>query len=322
MVPPLNVAHRMLVSVIIPTYRRAEFLKETIASVWAQTRLPDEILIGDDSPDDITTRMMEDELIPKSPIPIRYFHHATALKEARNVESLYKEAAGKYILHLHDDDPILPRCVELLTDALEKHPEALASFGLQYVCDEDGTIREEESRETNEVYFRTKDRAGLVDGFEAGAVSMLPNNGFMIRTRIGRQVGYVSKLPAGHAVDYAFGLRVGMLHSPMYFVYEYTATVRMTAGSMSRTASSTNACDRLSMMLPHLAPIDITPIVKQSLNYHLYFAIANAATINRLWDGWRWFFSRYYRPSRFTIRGLKSFVTLLIATLKRPFVKA
>ncbi len=92
----------MTVSVIIPTYHRPKLLKETIESVWAQTMRPDEILIGDDSKNDQTEKLVMAELIPKSPVPIRYFHHQPSLKEVRNVDFQYLHAQGDLILHLHD----------------------------------------------------------------------------------------------------------------------------------------------------------------------------------------------------------------------------
>jgi glycosyltransferase involved in cell wall biosynthesis len=47
----------MTISVVIPTYQRVDFLKECIESVLAQTLLPDEIIIGDDS-NDFDTEVM------------------------------------------------------------------------------------------------------------------------------------------------------------------------------------------------------------------------------------------------------------------------
>ena len=285
-------------------------------SVWAQTRLPDEILIGDDSPDDETERLVQEKLIPRSTIPIRYFHNSPALREARNVDALYRAASGSHILHLHDDDPLLPCCVEVLAAAMETHPETVASFGLQHITEEDGTRLKQVSEDVNRAYFRTPDREGIVDGFFACAVSMFPNSGFLIEAKTACEVGYDDRRAAGSAVDYYFGLRLGRLRLPMVFVNKYTATVRMTAMSESRSAHADNSYQRMIHLLATLEPQDITPDIRASIRHHLFFAIANAATIGRPAIGWKWFFSPYFRTTVPTVKGAKCAVRLVLSSLK------
>jgi len=306
----------MTVSVVIPTYRRPGFLRETLESVWAQTRLPDEILIGDDSLDDETERLVLETLSPKSPVPMRYFHNKPPLKEGKNVDTLYRAAKCSHILHLHDDDPVLPRCLEYLTDALARHPQAVAAFGLQYITDEHGVRLKPESERTNRAYFRTKEHEGLVDGFFAGAVSMFPNNGFLIDAAAARRVGYDAKGDAGSAVDYYFGHRFGQLRLPMVFVNRYTATVRMTPGSESRVATADNAYQRMSFLMTNLRYSDLNPEMLASIRHHLPFAIANAASLGKPGTGWKWFFSPYFRRLLFTPKGVKCAIRLSIASLR------
>jgi len=306
----------MTISVIIPTYQRPKFLLETMESVWAQTRLPDEILIGDDSPDDETERLVQEKLISRSSIPIRYFRNSPALREARNVNALYRAAGGSHILHLHDDDPILPCCVEVLAATLEKHPATVAAFGQQHITKEDGTLMKQVSEAVNRAYFRTPEREGIVDGFFACAVSMFPNNGFLIETKTACEVGYDDHGAAGSAVDYYFGLRLGQLRRPMVFVNEHTATVRMTALSESRRPHADNSYQRMIHLLASLEPQDITPDMRDSIRHHLFFAISNAAKIGKPTIGWKWFFSPYFRLTIPTVNGAKCGVRLAISSLK------
>lgn len=291
-------------------------MRETVESVWAQTRLPDEILIGDDSPDDETERLALDVLAPESPVPIRYFHNKPPLREAKNVDALYREVRSSHILHLHDDDPVLPRCTEILSSALEKNPQAVAAFGLQYITAENGTLLDRVSEEVNQAYFRTPDRAGIVEGFFACAVSMFPNNGFLIETKTACAVGYDDRGCAGSAVDYYFGLRLGRLRRPMVFVNEHTATVRLTALSESRSARADNSYQRMTHLLASLDPSDLTPDMLTSIRHHIFFGIANAATIGRPDVGWRWFLSPYFRWKIPTIKGVKCAARLAVSSIK------
>ncbi len=285
-------------------------------SIWNQSRLPDEILIGDDSPDDETERMVRLELEPVSPVPIRYFHNQPPLKEEKNVDALYRAATSSHILHLHDDDPILPDCVKLLAAALEKHPQAKAAFGRQYILEEDGTRMEHVSEETNQAYFRTPDRAGVIDGLVAGAGSMFPNNGFLIDAEVARKVGYDSHGAAGRAVDYYFGLRLGLLRLPMVFVSDHTSTVRMTPGSESRVASADNAYVRMKLLLSLIKPDDLTADIRKSIQHHLPFAICNAADMGKLSLAWQWFRLPQFRTRILSRAGAACLYHLLLAVFR------
>jgi glycosyltransferase involved in cell wall biosynthesis len=294
----------MTVSVIIPTYHRPKLLQETIESVWAQTVKPDEILIGDDSKDDETEKLVNAELIPKSPIPIRYFHHKPSLREVRNVDFQYNNAKGDLILHLHDDDPIYPKCIELLKPPFEKNTEIVSSFGLQRIIDENGQLLNG-SEDVNRAFFRTPERAGIVDGFMAGAVSMFPNNGFMVRRDAALKVGYSDNGRAGLATDFYFGFRLGKLGKPFYFVNEFTALCRLTTNSQSRTVNTDNAYRAVKILLEDCRPDQLTPEIRQSLKDRIPLAITIAARKKERSTALSWLFSSYYRDQMFTPRWIK-----------------
>ena len=81
---------------------------------------------------------------------------------------------------------------------------------MQNLIDEKGTLIPG-AAEVNKAYFRTPDRAGLVDGFMAGAVAMFPNNAFMVRREAACKIGYSDAGRAGLATDFYFGFRLGQL---------------------------------------------------------------------------------------------------------------
>lgn len=300
----------MKVSVIIPTYQRPELLEETIESVWAQTIQPDEIIIGDDSSDDLTENLVKNKLIPNSTIPIRYFHHKPSLREVRNVDYQYSKASGDLILHLHDDDPIYPCCIEVLKAPLEKHPEAIASFGLQRIIDEQGS-EIVNSEEVNKGYFRTADREGLVDGFIAGAISMFPNNGFMLRKTVALKIGYSDHGRAGLATDFYFGFRLGKLHQPFYFVNQFTAKVRLTSMSQSRTNKADNSYRTVKILLEDLEPSQYSKEIQRSLEERIPIAISNAITLKDHASAFTWLFSKYHKKKLFTPGGIKRLLLAL-----------
>lgn len=96
------------VSVIIPTYNRAELLKNSILSVLSQTFQDFEVLIIDDSSFDKTEEVVKN----MSGNQIKYIKNSTnkGVSAARNVG--INNSRGDYIAFLDDDDEWLPEKLE------------------------------------------------------------------------------------------------------------------------------------------------------------------------------------------------------------------
>lgn len=103
-----------LVSVIIPTYKRSEFLLRAIDSVLNQTYKNIEIIVVDDNDGENEFRKSTEELITNGykDKGIVYIKHESnkGLPSARNTG--IKAAKGYYIAFLDDDDEWLPEKTE------------------------------------------------------------------------------------------------------------------------------------------------------------------------------------------------------------------
>lgn len=298
------------VSVIIPTYHRPELLLETVRSVWSQTDLPQEILIGDDSKDDLTQELICSRVIPDSPVPIRYFHHKPSLREVKNVDFLYQQAESELILHLHDDDPIYPNCIKALKAPFATYPEIIASFGLQRIIDESGHLATN-AEAVNAAYLRTLDRVGLVDSFVAGATCMFPNNAFLVRKEHALVVGYSDNGRAGCATDFYFGFRLGKIGRPFYFVNEFTAMVRTTIASQSRNAEADNCYRTVKILFEDCYPHQLTSDINNYIRDIIPMAITTAIQKKDRQNAVQWLFSEYYQNKLLTLRGIKRIFLLL-----------
>ena len=121
------------VSVIIPTYNRAEDLPRAVASVLDQTRPVLEIIIVDDGSEDDT-----DAVVAELAGPIRYLRQENAgVYSARNVGM--KVSSGSLIAFLDSDDRWHPRKLEIQIEAMARFPDAGWSATNLVVVDEDGT---------------------------------------------------------------------------------------------------------------------------------------------------------------------------------------
>ncbi len=104
------------ISAIVPTYNRARFLGEAIASLMAQTRPVEEILVWDDGSEDDT-----ESVVKSLPGPIRYFRSNNGGK-ARALNAAMLESRGDLIWICDDDDVVLPDAAQRLADLLGANP--------------------------------------------------------------------------------------------------------------------------------------------------------------------------------------------------------
>lgn len=111
-----------LVSVIIPTYKRSDYLIRAIESVLNQTYQPIEIIVVDDNDGDNQYRLdTQNNLEPYiRENKIRYIKHEKnkGLPAARNTGC--KASFGEYIAFLDDDDEFLPNKTALQVACFQK----------------------------------------------------------------------------------------------------------------------------------------------------------------------------------------------------------
>lgn len=105
----VEIAHEPLVSVIIPTYNRADVVKRAIASVQEQFYKNTEIIIVDDASVDDTAAVVQQINDSR----IQYICHQNNLggSEARNTG--IKKAQGEYVAFLDSDDVWLSNKLQL-----------------------------------------------------------------------------------------------------------------------------------------------------------------------------------------------------------------
>jgi len=123
------------VSVIIPTYNRADFLAEAIQSVLEQTARDFELLIIDDGSTD-NTKNVVDSFNDRR---IKYIYQKNSgVCIARNTG--IKQAIGNYLILLDSDDILLPSAIEDESRVLDEHPESGLIFGLVESMNKNGDV--------------------------------------------------------------------------------------------------------------------------------------------------------------------------------------
>jgi glycosyltransferase involved in cell wall biosynthesis len=115
------------VSVIIPTFRRPELLKETVQSVLAQDRVRVEVIVVDDSPEGsaaATVASIDDPRVSylKNPSP-------TGGKPGVVRNLGWPRATGKLVHFLDDDDLVPLGHYRRMIDVFAQHPDVGVVFG-------------------------------------------------------------------------------------------------------------------------------------------------------------------------------------------------
>ena len=125
-----------LVSVVIPTCNRPDYLREAIASALRQTYQNMEILVRDNASTDETRKAVQSFADRR----LRYHRHPENIGPTRNVIDGCREAHGEYVAHLHDDDIWEPDFLEKLVPPLRENSAAAISFCDHYIIDASGRI--------------------------------------------------------------------------------------------------------------------------------------------------------------------------------------
>ncbi|RYY63904.1 MAG: glycosyltransferase family 2 protein, partial [Chitinophagaceae bacterium] len=108
------------ISVCIPAYKNAEYLRRCLDSLATQTFRDFELIISDDSPDESVWQIAEEY---KSHFPIIYLKNSPALGTPANWNFAMQHAKGDYIKLMHDDDWFAENeALQKFYDCLEKNP--------------------------------------------------------------------------------------------------------------------------------------------------------------------------------------------------------
>lgn len=181
--------HDAVVTVLVPTVGRYDYLEKLLMQLDSQTRRPDEVIVVDQNPDgerrDLTT------IAPGLPLRVLVVLPPGQCT-ARNAG--LRSATGTHVLFLDDDDEIPPNLIE-------QHLRVLAPPEISVSC---GLIDDRESGPAPESERFRK------------AASVLPTNNAMIRRSVFERTGlFDPTYDRGARADHDMGMRsylAGHLH--------------------------------------------------------------------------------------------------------------
>lgn len=171
-----------VVSVIIPTYGRPDFLKRAVESALQQTYPYVEVIVVDDNNPNTEARIKTEEVMLQyaqrnNVIYLQHEHNKNG-SAARNTG--IRKASGKYICLLDDDDEMLPTRIELFVEKMELLDETWGACysGFTKIVNDGDVVHGDETRE-GDLY-----KAALMR-----SLYFCPGSNLFARTHLVKQIG-------------------------------------------------------------------------------------------------------------------------------------
>lgn len=288
----------VMVSVIIPTYNRADLLLKAIESVLSQTYNDIEIIVIDDGSNDDTQEKLKSY---QDRIEYVYIENGGPAR-ARNVGM--EMARGKYIAFLDSDDLYYPYKIEIQADFLDKHHD------VAMVCSELSAINDNGlclDKLHLKKYHRSAymDREATYENIYSESISIpdaglnlkewenkkiyvgnvfdryfneliLSTNTVMFRRSLLKSIGLQHE-PYWLFEDYEFVLRIAKSHR-VAFIDVPTYKLRYHDGQLSTTRDKSNGSEIL--IKKHINLIEIAE--KHGLNDRNYYSRNKSAVDKKL----------------------------------------
>ena len=147
---------KLLVSVIIPTYKRPDKLDRAINSVLNQTYPNVEVIVVDDNnPDTEGRRLTEEKMATYTGNPrVKYIKHEKNKNGSAARNTGVRNSNAKYIAFLDDDDEFYPEKIAAQVKRLEELPEEYAVCYTYVVYEkENGQIRYSTECREGDLFF-------------------------------------------------------------------------------------------------------------------------------------------------------------------------
>ena len=156
-----------LVSVIIPTYNRQHYLKQAIESAIGQKYQNIEIIVSDDCSPESPQALIDSFQDSR----IKFYRNPKNLGICQNVVNGFKQARGKYVASLNDDDMWNEDFLTTLVPPLEANPDLALAFSDYYIIDPEGKINHPATEDDTRRWKRDRLESGIYQPFhELGIV--------------------------------------------------------------------------------------------------------------------------------------------------------
>jgi glycosyltransferase involved in cell wall biosynthesis len=201
----------VLFSIIIPSYNRADFIKNIIRDILAQVYTNYELIVVDDGSSDNTNEIVNQFIDENPQSKIKYLYQANSERGVARNNGL-ENAKGDYVIFIDSDDTVYVNHLEVAYDFILKNnfPEI---FHLRY----DFKNGELEKIGEGPVYNTTANKNLIFGNF-------LSCNGVVLRKDIACQNKFDERREMAALEDWHLWLRLAVKY-PIYYVNTITSSV-------------------------------------------------------------------------------------------------
>ncbi len=128
-----------LISVVIPCYNHARFLREAIDSIGTPSRPVEVVVVDDGSTDDsaeVADSCARNQVNGRFVRVIRQANSGVSAARNRG----FRESRGEFVVFLDSDDRLAGNALDVGARALDDHPEAVFVYGRCQIMAGDGTL--------------------------------------------------------------------------------------------------------------------------------------------------------------------------------------
>lgn len=276
-----------LVTVIVPTIGRPDYIVDTIRSILAQTYSNLQILISDNAPAVATAPLLVAAGI--SDIRFDFVTRPERLGFSSHMNACIADARGTYMMILSDDDQITPSYVEEMVQVMQLRPEVTVCLGRQVKITEhdQGVMPDHVSDMPESIFDGLAYLRDSLSGYLQTGV--LTHISMFVRKADMLQVGGFSDYPDGSHVDnfviFKLALRghVALARSLMYYRV-YIASVGLSTPFptlLAATRSYNRDCARLLRAELVVAERDKTLILQSLKSNNVWLLLSRIRHVYR-----------------------------------------
>ncbi|MBL7910339.1 MAG: glycosyltransferase family 2 protein [Bacteroidia bacterium] len=201
----------ILFSIIIPTFNRANFIKNTIESILIQDYANYELIVVDDGSSDNTKEIVSGIIQDNSTKKIKYIHQVNSERGVARNNGL-KASSGEYVMYMDSDDTLYQNHLSVANEFIlnNKYPEV---FHLRY------DLKNQELKKYGEgPIYKTTANKDLIFG------NFLSCNGVVIRKDIALENQFEENRAMATVEDWHLWLRLAVKY-PIHYCNTITSSI-------------------------------------------------------------------------------------------------